>query len=104
IEGVFDFFALPAVVDDRVASIGILSHLPEKMGSAAGGVLFLMSGAPAGAHHAAFFAATLAHPDASQGGVREAAVILRELEMRFRLPWCVTGTETEIVIQFIRLN
>jgi len=101
IEGVFDFFALPAVADDGVGTVRILRHLPEEMGAAAGGVFFFMRGAPAGAHDAAFFAAALADTDAAQRGMTQAAVVEGELKVRLGLPRCVVLAEAEISVELV---
>ena len=92
----FDFFAAPAVADDFS-----LRHLPEQVSAAAGGVFFIVGGAPTGTHHAAFFAAALANTDAAQRSVREAAMILRELEMGLRLPRCVVRAQAEIFVELV---
>src|ERR1700692_3913482 len=80
IEGLLDFFAAPAVADDRIFSSWALRHLPEQVGAAAGGVFFVARDAVAWAHHAAVFAAAFADADAAQSSCRQAAVIVRELE------------------------
>src|ERR1022692_3482259 len=65
VERLLDFFAAPAVADDPIFSALALGHLPEQVGTASGGVLFVVRGAVAGAHQAAFFTAALAHAHAS---------------------------------------
>src|ERR1035438_2783922 len=104
IEGLFDFFAAPAVADDPIASTLTLRHLPEQVGAAAGGVFFVVRGAVAGAHEAAFFAAALAHSDATQRGLGQAAVVCRELEVSFRLPRSVVGAQAEVFVELVRLD
>jgi hypothetical protein len=65
VEGLFDFFAPPAVLDDRVFAGWVLRHLPEQVSAAAGGVFFVAGGAIAGAHDSAFVAAALSDADAA---------------------------------------
>ena len=86
VERLFDFFAAPAVADDRIFSCWSLRHLPEQVSAAAGGVFLFVRGAVAGAHHAAFVAAAFADADAAQSGVRQAAVIVRETGSASRAP------------------
>src|SRR5579884_805128 len=69
IKGLLDFLATPAVADDGVPAVRILRHFPEEVGAAPGAVFFFMCDAPAGAHHAAFFATALADSDTPQSGM-----------------------------------
>src|SRR6476620_11186528 len=71
------------------------------MGAASGGMFFFVSGAPAGAHHATFLAAAFTDSDATECGVREAAVILRKLKVCLRLPWGVARAEAEIFVKLV---
>ncbi len=87
IERLFDFFAAPAVADDPIPSVLALSHLPEQVSAAAGGVFFFVRGAIAGAHQAALFTTALAHAHAAQSGLGETAVVIEELEVGLRFPW-----------------
>src|SRR5215813_6942018 len=48
--------------------------------------------------------AALTNADAAQRGVRQAAVILRKLKMRWRTPWMVVRTEAKILVHPIRLD
>ncbi len=100
IEGLLHFFAPPSVA----RSTSPLRHLPEQVSAAAGGVLFFVGGAPARAHHAAFFAAALADSDAAQRGVREAAVIEQELEVRLGLPRRVVRAEAKVLVELVGLD
>src|SRR5215469_3957874 len=95
----FDFFAAPPITDDFS-----LGHLPEQMGTAAGGMFLFVGSAPTGAHDATFLAAALPHAYAAQSSVTQAAVILRELEMRFRFPWGIVRAESKILVQLVGLN
>src|SRR4029077_1521151 len=97
--GVLHFFAAPAVANDFS-----LGHLPEQVGAATGRVFFVVRGAPAGTHHAAFFAAALTYADAAQSGVREAAMILRELEVSLRLPGGVVRAEAEVFVELVGID
>src|SRR5580704_762154 len=103
VERLFDFFAAPAVADDCVFSVLTLRHLPEQVSAAAGGVFFVVRGAPTGTHHAAVlamaFAAAFADAHAAQRGGREAAVIVGELEAGRGLPGSVVGAEAEIGVE-----
>src|SRR6266545_1642086 len=76
VQRLFYAFIPPAVPDDFA-----LGHLPQEMGTASGGVLLFASDAKTGTHHAIGIIAALADPDAAQGGLGQAAVVLRELEM-----------------------
>ena len=104
IERLFDFFAAPAVADDSISSTLALGHLPEQVGAAARGVFFVVRGAVAGAHQAAFFAAALAHAHAAQSGLGQAAVVGGELEIGFRFPGGVVSAEAKILVEFVRLD
>ena len=74
------------------------------MSAAAGGVLFLVRGAPAGAHDAPFFAAAFSYSYAAECGVTQASMILREPKTRYRLPRSVVRSQTEILVQFVRFD
>ena len=96
LERVLDFFAAPAVADDST-----LGHFPEQVSAAAGGVFFVVRGAVAGAHQAAFFAAALAYAHAAQGGLSKAAVVVGELEVGFRFPRRISGAKAEIFVKLV---
>jgi len=96
IERLFDFFTAPAVANDFT-----LSHLPEQVGAAAGGVFFVVCRAVAGTHHATFFAAAFADAHAAQCGVRQAALIGGKLEAGLRLPGSIVGAEAEIFVELV---
>src|SRR5258708_33763054 len=74
------------------------------MSAPAGGMLFLVSGAIAGTHEAAFLAAAFADSDAAQRGLRQAAVVGGKLEVRSRLPRGVACAEAKIFVELIRLD
>ena len=74
------------------------------MGAAAGRVLLLARHAEARAHDAALVVTAFADSNATQSGVREAAVVLREFEVRVRAPRIVVGAKTQIFIQPVRLD
>src|ERR1700674_3764355 len=90
---------LPAVFDDVA-----LRHLPEQVGAAAGGVLFVARDAKARTHDSAFVAAALADSNAAQGSGRQAAVVVGKFEMRLGLPGIIAGTEAEILVEAIRFD
>src|SRR5215475_188003 len=99
VERLFDFLAAPAIPDNLA-----LGHLPQQVGATAGRVLFLAGYPKARAHDAAFVVSARAYSDAAQGGVCQAAVILRKLEMRGRAPGMVVGAEPEIFVDAVRLD
>jgi len=81
VERFFHRLILPPVFDDVS-----LRHLPEQVGAAAGGVLFVASDAKARTHDSTFIAPTLAHSDAAQGSGGQTAVVVGKLK-------CVAGCQ-----------
>src|ERR1039458_6187786 len=99
VERFFDGFVLPAVFDDFS-----FRHLPEQVGAAAGGVLFVARDAEAGTHDTAGVAAALADSNAAQGSGGQAAVIVGKSEMRLGLPGIIAGAKPEIFVEAIGLD
>ncbi len=101
VEGLFHFFAAPAIANDCVFSRWSLRHLPEQVSAAAGGVFFFVRDAVAGAHDAPVFAAAFANAHAAQRGGGKAAVIGGKLESGLRFPGCVVGAEAKIFVELV---
>src|SRR6266404_2335739 len=99
VERFFHRLVLPAIFDDVS-----FRHLPEQMGAAAGGVLFVSRDAEARTHDSTFVAAALAHSDAAQRSSGQAAVVVGKFEMRLGLPRIISGTEAQVFIEAIRLD
>ena len=99
IKRLFHGLVAPAV-PDHVA----LRHLPQQVGAAAGGVLFVAGHAKARTHYAAFIVAAFPDSDAAQSGACQAALVFGKLEMSLRLPGIVSGAQAQIFIHPIGLN
>ena len=103
IKGLFDIFIAPGFLDDVA-----VQHLPEQMSAASRCVFFLVRDHIAGAHRVLLALAirppALSHPDATQCSVREAAVVVRKLEVSLWLPRLVGRAEPKVLINAIWLD
>ena len=99
IQRLFHGLVAPAV-PDHVA----LRHLPQQVGAAASGVLFVAGHAKARTHYTAFIVAAFPYTYAAQSGACQAALIFGKLEMSLRLPGIVFSAQAQILIHPIGLN
>ncbi len=74
-----------------------LEHLEEQVGAAAGRMHVLLRDHVAGAHRPRILLAALAHADAALGGVREAAVVVGELEVRLHLDRVIARPHAQVL-------
>src|SRR5438477_11474156 len=85
-----------------------MHHLPEKMGATARGVHLLPRDHVAGTHRVllafASFPTTLAHADATQCRIGEAAVIVGKFEIGRRLPRTIVRTQTQVFVDAIGVD
>src|SRR5579875_1324080 len=92
----------------RVAPLSLnhfaMEHLKEQPRATAGGMLFLSRGSVAGAHRAAAFLAAFANADTTLDGLLKTSAILREGELRLRLPRLVIQAHAQIFIHAIRIH
>src|SRR5258708_13872299 len=79
-------------------------HFKKQAGTSARRVLLFARDHEAGAHGATLDATACTHADTAQGSAGKTALVVRELEMRFKLRRVVRGTETQVFVHTIGVH